>query len=147
MDSWKKIETEKDIETLLEMYYEFHDSCIVSVSYQSGTRVDSKGTMHYSNAHGHQMAVLFQSQMARKDLELLFIGLRQMHLVGWEDNYSCEFTDAYLAFADGLLPGEPKKQIIWASYSGFNPEKVDNAIHEPADIYIVANELRWRLVE
>ena len=147
MDSWKTIETQKDIETLFDIYFGFHDACIVSASYQSGATVDHEGTMHYSDASGHQLVLLFQSQMAMKNLELRFIGLRQMHLVGWEDNYSCELSEAYLAFAHELLPGEPKKQIIWSSYAWFNPEKIDNTIHEPADTYIIANELRWRLLD
>ena len=147
MDSWKTIETQKDIETLFDIYFGFHDSCIVSISYQSGTTVDCEGTMHYSGADAHQMAVLFQSQMVLKNLELLFVGLRQMHLVGWEDNYSSELSDAHLAFAYGLLPGKAEKQIVWASYSGFSPDEIDNTIHEPADTYIVADKLLWRLVE
>lgn len=147
MDSWKTIRTQDDIEALYEAYYGFHDACIVAVNYQSGTSVDSKGTMHFSDASAHRLSVLFQSQMALKNLELLFIGLRQVHLVGWEDNYSCELYDAYLSFVDRLLPGEPKRQIVWSSYSEFDPYKIDNAIHEPADTYIIANELRWRIIE
>lgn len=146
MDSWKTIETETDIETLLETYFGFHDACIISVSYQSGITLDHKGTMFFPNACAHQMLIRCQSQMARETLELLFIGLRQARLVGWEDNYLCLMSDAYLSFAYALLPGEPKKQIVWASSGWFDPKKMENAIREPADSYVVANELRWRLL-
>lgn len=81
----------------MNSYCGFHDSCIVSVSYESGTSVDSEGIMHFSDENGHRMHVIFHSQMVKEKLELLFVGLRQVHLVGWQDNYTCELFDAHLS--------------------------------------------------
>lgn len=147
MNQWKTISTQDDLEALYEEYFGFHDSCIVAVNYQSGAGVDRKGTLYCPGAGGHRMSVIFQSQMAKRSLELYFIGVRQVHLIGWEYNYSCNICEAYLSFVEGLLPGELGKQIVWSNYSAFDPHKIDNAVHEPADTYIIANELRWRYVE
>jgi len=146
VSSWNKIKTEKDIEKLMNSYCGFHDSCIVSVSYESGTSVDSEGIMHFSDENGHRMHVIFHSQMVKEKLELLFVGLRQVHLVGWQDNYTCELFDAHLSIKKQLLPGKPKEQIVWASYSEFEVEDIDNTISEPAYTYIVSNKLSWRLI-
>ena len=70
-----------------------------------------------------------------------------MHLVGWQDNYLCDISDAYLAFHDNLLPGNPDRVIVWADTDLFDVAKIDNSIHEPADTYIVANALKWRIVD
>lgn len=145
MSFWNRIETEEDIEKLMYWYCNFHDSCIVSISYESGMRVDAERSMHFSNPSGHRMMVLFHSQMVEKKLELLFVGLRQVHFVAWQDRYSCELYDAYLSIEE-LLPGEPKQQIIWASDSEFDIKKIDPVIAEPAMSYIVANELSWRFL-
>ncbi|MGI6607668.1 MAG: hypothetical protein ACOX1F_01630 [Erysipelotrichaceae bacterium] len=146
MSFWNKIETEKDIEILMDNYCGFHDSCIVSVLYESGTFVDPEGAMHFSDANGHRMRVIFQSQIEKKKLELLFIGLRQVHLVAWQDNYTCDIYDAHISIQKELLPGEAKRQVVWADYSRFDINDIDNVISEPANSYIVSNELRWRLI-
>lgn len=142
MNSWKTVTTQHDIDELYDSYYGFHDACIVSVSYQSGTFADNEGTMYFSDAASHKMLVVFHSQMALKKLELLFCGVRQAHLIGWEDYYSSELCDAYLSFVHGLLPCKPERQIVWSSCGEFDPNKIENSLHELAYNYIVANELR-----
>ena len=69
-----------------------------------------------------------------------------MHIVGWQDNYTCDISDAYLAFHNHLLTERLEKVIIWADTDWFDIEKIDNSITEPSDTYIVANELRWRVI-
>jgi hypothetical protein len=109
--------------------------------------VDDKGAMYFGDAASRRLSVMFQCQMKPKTLELQFSGLRQMHLVGWQDNYSCNIFGAYLAFHDNILPGNPDRVIVWSDTEWFDVTKIDNAIHEPADTYIVANALRWRIVD
>lgn len=146
MRFWKKIKTEKDIATLMDSYYGFHDACIVSVSYKSGTTVHPERKMHFSGENGHRMRVLFHSQTKKKKLELLFVGLRQARLVGWQECCTCELYDAHLSIKKGLLPGKAKQQIVWASHINFDIENIDNTISEPASTYIISNELSWRLI-
>ena len=122
MENWQSAETQKDIEQLMSAYGDFHDACIVSLNFQSGAFVDDKSAMH-------------------------FIGLRQLHLIGWQDNYLCNILEAYLAFHDNLLPGKPHRVIVWSDNSCFDAAEIGSTIQEPADTYIVSNVLRWRIKE
>ena len=147
MGNWHSIETQNDIDLLFDTYGSFHDSCIVSVNFQNGTFVDDEMTMHFGSAKDRKLSVIFQCQWEPKTLELQFIGLRQMHLIGWQDNYMCVISEAYLSFHNDLLPGKPHRVIVWADNSWFDIAKVNNTIHEPSETYIVANTLMWRIVE
>lgn len=147
MGDWHSVETQDDIDLLLDTYGGFHDSCIVSCNYQSGTHVNDKRAMSFGCAEDHNLSVIFQSQWGPKTLELQFIGLRQMHLTGWQYNYLDDIFGAYLSFHNDLLPGEPNRVIVWTDSGSFDIEKFNNAIHEPSETYIVANTLMWRIVE
>ena len=106
MGDWHKVELQEDIDFLMETYGGFHDSCIVSLSFQSGAFVDNDMAMHFGGPNERILSVICQSQWEPKTIELQFSGLRQMHIVGWQDNYLCLILDAYLAFHNGLLPGQ-----------------------------------------
>lgn len=146
VNDWNKIEDQEDVDFLMRTYGDFHDACIVSLSFQSGAFVDSAMTMYFGKSKERILSVIFQCQWEPKTIELQFLGLRQMHLVGWQDNYFCNISSAYLSFHNGLLPGSPKQVIVWSDTSWFDIDKIDNSITEPADTYIVANELRWRII-
>ena len=120
MADWHKIETQEDIDLLMTDYGNFHDACIASLTFQSGAFVDDNRTMYVGRADERILSVIFQCQWEPKTIELQFSGLRQIHLIGWQDNYSSDWFDV---------------------------AKIDNSIHEPADTYIVANALRWRVVD
>lgn len=147
MGKWYRVETQKDIEQLMSTYGDFHDACIVSLNFQSGAFVDDESAMHFGSPEDHVLSVVFQCQWEPKTVELQFIGLRQLHLVGWQDNYLCDILDAYLIFHDNLLPGEPNRVIVWSDNSCFDPAKIGSTIQEPSDTYIVANALKWRIVK
>ena len=146
MDGWHKIETQEDIDFLMNTYGYFHDSCIVSMNYHSGAFIDDDRTLYYGDAKDRKLSVVFQRQWSPKEIELEFSELRQMHLVGWQDNYTCDISDAYLAFHSHLLPGSPNQVIVWSDTDCFDVEKIDNSLTEPADTYVVANKLRWRTI-
>lgn len=147
MENWHSVETQKDIERLMSTYGDFHDACIVSLNFQSGAFVDDENAMHFGGPKNRVLSVVFQCQWEPKTIELQFIGLRQLHLVGWQDNYLCDILEAYLSFCDNLLPGKPDRVIVWSDNSCFDTAKIGSTIQEPADTYIVANALRWRIVK
>ena len=120
MGDWHKIELQEDIDFLMETYGGFHDSCIVSLSFQSGAFVDNDMVMHFGGPNERILSVICQSQWEPKTIELQFSGLRQMHIVGWQDNYLCLILDAYLAFHNGLLPGSPDRVIVWSDTDCFD---------------------------
>jgi len=103
--------------------------------------------MHFGSPEEHILSVVFHCQWEPKIIELQFIGLRKLHLVGWQDNYLCDILEAYLSFHDNLLPGKPNRIIVWSNDSYFDVAKVSNAIQEPEDTYIIANALRWRIIK
>lgn len=144
MGDWHNVETQDDVEMLLSTYGYFHDGHIVSANYQSGVFVDDELSMYFGGAQEHRLSVVFQRQWKPKTIELQFIGLRQLHLTGWQDNYLNLILEAYLSFHENLLPGTPSRVIVWSSDCWFDVEKINNAISEPSDTYIVANALRWR---
>lgn len=72
MEHWHNIRTERDIEFLMSTYGGFHDSCIVSFSFQNGAFVDDKGAMHFSDAASRRLSVIFKSQWKPRTIELQF---------------------------------------------------------------------------
>ena len=146
MNEWKEIKTQEDIEELLEAYDYFHDGCLTRAVFQSGTSVDEDLSMCFGDAEEYTLHVTFERQWRPKTLEMQFIGLRQFHLIGAETNHIPLLLDAYLTFSEGLLPGEPKRLIVWSDVP-FDPKKLCNGIEEPGDTYIIANRLQWKIAE
>ncbi|OBY11855.1 hypothetical protein [Clostridium paraputrificum] len=147
MSCWKNIKTEDDIEELFNIYGGFHDSCIVSVNFKSGAFVDNEMAMNFGDAQSRKLHVVFHRQWQPSAIELCFTGLRQLHLVGWQDNYLCDIFDAYISIHNKLLPGKPEQVIVWADTYYFDINNINNRIAEPANTYIIANELKWRIID
>ncbi len=145
MSEWKEITSQNDIDELLDFYAGFHDSCIVSVNYRSGTFVDENGSMHFGDSAKHEVIVTFHSQW-KPAIEMRFSGLRQFHLTGWQERYMGDIFDAYLSFCDDVLPGTPGKVIVWADNENFDITNVNHTMNEPIDTYVVAHALSWRTI-
>ena len=144
---WKKIETDADIKELLKTYYGFHDSCIVSAQYASGTRVEVDGSMWFGGSH--RLLILFHSQWEPRYLELLFEDVRRFRLIGLQDNYLNEVFEAFIKFYDGILPYghfAPSRVIVWSD-NEFVPKSYNDGLQEPADTYVIAGSLKWRLAD
>lgn len=150
LNKWYEVSTQKDIDTLLDSYEGFHDACIVSVTYISGIYVDSEKNMHFDEYDKYQLNIVFHSQWSDYALELHFAGLRRLHLVGVQDNYGNDIFDASIKFYDNLLPSKyqtPARVIVWADREDFDINNIDSQLTEPADTYVIAHSLKWRLIE
>jgi len=141
---WKQINNQTDIDNLLTEYFGFHDSCICSVEYKSGAKVDEKGSMH-GISEDCALVVRFDSQMPsfhkqpdKKTLELKFIGLRRMNLIGHQDNYFCNIQSCYLSFYSGY--------IVWSDDNCFDLENYHDTalLEEPMSTFVVADRLEWQ---
>ena len=141
---WNTVINQIDIDDLLAEYYGFHDSCICSVDYISGAKIDEKGYMGGIDREC-TLIIRFESQMPefhkqpdKKILLLKFIGLRRLSLVGYLDNYFCANISCYLSFY--------KEFIIWSDDDGFDPENYRDTVmfEEPMPTFVVANRLEWR---
>ena len=77
---WNEIKNEIDIENLMKEYSGFHDSCIVSINYQSGAFVDDKGAMANGGLLEHSIEMILHSQ-CNKPIELRFTGVENVILL------------------------------------------------------------------
>ena len=147
---WNEIQTPEDIEKLMSEYGGFHDSCIVSVSYESGAAVDNSGGMFDGSAEEHRVLMKLNSQWCLP-IELEFTGVRRCSIVGWQENYFCDISGAYLGFHTDLL-GRTRDDllIVWADSSSFDPSRnIDEKVIPLSGngcTYVVAEGLRWRLL-
>ena len=145
---WKEVRTDADIQELLKTCLGFHDACIVSAQYVSGTHVAEDGAMWFGPG-GQRLLVLFHSQWEPYYLELYFEGVRRFRLIGLQDNYLNEIFEAFIKFFDGILPCEHfahPRVIVWSN-SEFDPKSVGEGLEEPAESYIIASSLKWRIAD
>lgn len=147
---WNEIKNENDIESLMDEYGGFHDSCIVSIKYQSGAKVDCNNAMSNGELLEHSVEMVLHSQW-NNPIELRFIGVRKCSIVGWQDNYFCDIFGAYLSFHTDLL-GKTRddKLIVWADFENFNPTNyIEEKLISPNAAnctYIIAEKLLWRII-
>ena len=143
---WNQIKEQKDIDFLLDEYFGFHDSCICNAGYKSGAEVDDNGHMHgVSNdcalimRFDSQMP-LFHKQPEKASLELKFSGLRQLNLIGYQENYFCDISSCYLAFY--------KNYIVWSDNDYFDPDNLQKTqlLEEPMSTFVIADKMEWRFV-
>ncbi len=145
---WNEIKNEKDIENLMNEYGGFHDSCIVSVNYQSGTYVDRDGGTVFSGPSEHSVNMVIHSEWFAP-VELRFIGVRKCSIVGWQDDFCGDIYGAHIGFHSDLL-GKTRddKLIVWADKSGFDPSDYteENIISRSGNnhTYVVAEKMFWR---
>lgn len=149
MSQWHQVQIQSDIDQLLETYGGFHDSCIVSLHYVSGTYVDDDNAMVFGSDDDFVLNIVFQRQWEPKGLELCFSGVRRFHITALQDNYFDDIYEAYLAFHDGILPAKYRaadRVIVWADDAGFCVNELSEAPVEPDVSYVIATGLKWRLV-
>ena len=147
---WNEIKNEIDIENLMEEYFGFHDSCIVSINYHSGAFVDGKGAMANGGLLEHSIEMILHSEW-NKPIELRFTGVRKCNIVGFEDNYFCNIFGAYLNFHGDLLGrARDDKLIVWADCDVFNPteytEETPILTSGNRSTYVIAEKLFWRII-
>lgn len=140
---WNEIINKKDIDKLMEEYGSFHDSCIISVNYQSGYSVDDELSMHFSDSKDHILSIVFKRQYKPITLEMQFIGLRQCNLIGWQENYLNDIYDAHLSFIRKSMDGKVNKLILWADYEEFDINDKDRE----TCTYVLADSARWRFID
>ena len=93
MTDWKEIKEDKDIETLLQSYGDFHDGCLREVHIVTKESVDSKLSMSFD---GRLTAtLLFQRQYKNPTvIELKFEDLGQFNFNPPAPNYNSVIYDA-----------------------------------------------------
>ncbi len=136
---WREIKNQADINTLMDEYYNFHDSCIISVNYISGANIDNSGGMRGVSKDSH-LIIKFDSQIKRQSLELKFVGLRRINLIGYQYNYSSSIFECYLSFFGDF--------IVWSDNEYFDPNNYANLelLKEPMTTFVISDKLEWHLL-
>lgn len=138
MNEWNKVRVQSDIDLLMNEFCSFHDSCIVSANYSTGSFVDTNGTMKDGVECDKVLYISFDSQAVKKKLELRFIGVRSFGFAGWQKGCFCDINGCYLSFdSDSGL-------IIWADNEDFSSENLISPIN-PQYSYVVSSSLEWNL--
>ena len=132
---WHEILTQEDIERFMEQMLYFHDSCIKEMRYVSGAYVEDDLAMYPLNSR-RELRMIIQRQFAKDSaIEMVFGGLKNMKLMPFDEQYTCEIMEASMGFNDGLL--------YWCN-------EADPVACEAADyigIVIYAETLKWRTLE
>ena len=130
---WNIIETQDDIDFLLKVFNDFHDSCIVSMQYKSGAYVDkSNFSMNPINTE-RTLSLTFHSQFKNcSAIELVFDKLIKLNLEPNDENYDCIIFGATIKKENG--------NFFWA-------DSPDCIYSSPNGTWIICEKLMWRKCE
>lgn len=118
LPDWNYIETQKDIDLLMEKFAGFHDSVLKELQYISGDYVAQDGGMLLSEAGDKKIRVVFDSQWA-KSIEMLLLAPRYIQLVPPAENYLANLYDASLFIKDCMVYFyDSYLQVIPKAYDG-----------------------------
>lgn len=130
---WIKINTQEDIDNLLEKFNRFHDSCLVSLSYVSGSRVNKKDFSMLPFNIKRTLKVEFQSQFEEpcSSIEMKFDKLIKLNLEPIAPRYTCDILEATIKKVDNYF--------CWAD----TPPDFD--INDPPEgTWIICEDMYWR---
>ena len=129
--AWMEIQTQEDIDFLMDSMGHFHDSCIKELWYTSGAFADEKG-MYPINSK-RKMHLILQGRHA---VELVFYDLVSMYLNPVNPAYTCEILGATLILEDGdilFLDNYAQDYRTLFEYEGVG--------------WVRAQKLRWRIID
>ena len=130
LEGWHYIETQQDIDFILEQTRSFHDSVLKELNYISGAYVDETNSMHCSDSE-RRVIIHFDSQWCRP-VEMIFEGVTALNLRPASDNQSSDIYGATLSLQDASV--------------FFCDDTINDADEFYAGTWIKAYNLRWRFV-
>ncbi|MEA1850476.1 MULTISPECIES: hypothetical protein [Chryseobacterium] len=126
---WKEIKDQKDINTLLESYGYFHDSCLRDIYITTKEYIDEKLAMHFENKL--TASLLFQRQFSPITvLELKFEDIVHFNFKPFDKDTNAVIHDVTLMKVNGLF--------YWADFADWKIDDNDS-------IWINGKRLFWRL--
>lgn len=139
-EKYIEIITQKDADELIEIFGNFHDSCIKELRYISGAYVESDLGMYPINSK-REVSIIFQRQWENPTaIEMVFSKLERLNLEPHDENY------------DGIIYGAllrvEKGSILWVDSDDFFEDKVaaimKNEFNDKGYIWINAKKVKWR---
>jgi hypothetical protein len=126
---WTEIKEQSDIDKLMELYNNFHDSCLRDIYISTREFIDEKRTMHFDNKL--TASLLFQRQFKQNAvLELKFEDIDHFSFNPWDIGEYAVILDATLITKNGLF--------YWADFAGWE-------IGDNEAIWISGKKLFWKL--
>lgn len=153
---WIKIKSETDIQELLDKCYGFHDYHLINLKFESGIkRLSDLSIQSFVGDNPNcKLKMLFQTSDNTNSLELLFSGVRLFHIVGCQDRYDNEIVEAFLGVVGNLFENNHTSFIVWSDNAGWvnvtNIKEViknNNSFEEPSVSFVIANSLKWRIID
>lgn len=99
LKNWNYIETQADIDSLMNEYKGFHDSILKELSYVSGEYVDNEKRMYLKSAGSKQVKLVYNSDWA-KEIEIILLSPRIVHLIPAEENYMSVLYETSILIKD-----------------------------------------------
>lgn len=131
---WHDICSEQDIADLMELVYDFHDSCIKEVKYVSGAYVNHDLDMHPVNDL-RILKMIIQRQFNNPSvIEFEFSGLKYFHLMPYDERYTCEIQDVTMLWKDDC--------VFWCDCGGLTEGELERF----SGTVVCAEKARWRAV-
>jgi len=131
---WNEIKSEQDLQSFLELFGNFHDSCLKEMRYISGAYVGEDLAMNPINNQRKLYVVLQRQYRDMTTVEIEFSGLVKLNLAPCDEGYTCEILDAAMFFEDGL--------VYWADSENFTKQRT-----EYDGTWLCAKKAAWRVVE
>lgn len=132
---WHEIKNNNDITNFMNTICSFHDSCIKEMKYLSGAYINDDLSMYPVNDIRTLMVIVQRQFPENPTIEMEFKGLKYLHLLPCDDNYTCEILDSTMLLKDGC--------IYWCD-CGTVPEM---DLDHYKGTMICALKLRWRSID
>lgn len=130
---WNIIKNKKDIENLIEIFGNFHDSCLKELHMWTDHYVDEELSMHVNSELDTHVRMLFQRQYENPSaIELLFEEVTGIEIYPSTVNYVDIILDAKIIYKDDI--------IYWAASEEWTPEESEDL----AISWIGAKKVKWR---
>jgi len=130
-EGWHYIETQEDINFVLEQTSWFHDSVITKLNYVSGSYVDEHNTMHCTDSI-RRLDIYVNSQWC-KSIQMVFEGVTAFNLRPSADNHTSFIFDASLFLKDAII--------------FFCDGTLDHADKSYDGTWVESYSLRWKFLE
>lgn len=131
--NWNELNTQDDINTLLETFGYFHDGCIKELKYISGKYVTENLSMYPINSQ-RILSVIYQRQGRNPSvIEVVFEGLIKLNLEPNDEHSDGIIYGVYMAINDNA--------IYWADTEEFDFNRQNSCT------WIAANKAKWRIAD
>ena len=133
---WNAVETQREAERLMEVFGDFHDSCLHEAHLWTDHYVSDDLSMSCPENLDNRIRFLIQRQAKEPAaIELLFEEVTRFNLVPSPENYFSIIFSATLLVSDGI--------VFWSPVGNWTPDKPDR----DAVTWISAKHLFWREVD